>query len=232
MRVGLLVSGTGTIAERMLVEGLPVTLVVADRPCRALQLAADHAVAAILLDRREWGGFGAAFDRPAYSAALAKTLQEHEVDLVVMAGFGTVVAEPLHDAFPHRVLNTHPALLPAFPGWHAVEDALAAGVDVTGCTVHLAELAVDSGPVLAQQEVPVLPGDTADSLHERIKEVERWLYPATVRRVLRALRSGQPPEALPALSGTLAHPLDPSSAGLGADDGAPVAHPTTQGRSA
>ena len=101
-----------------------------------------------------------------------------------MAGFGTVLAEPVHAAFGGRILNTHPALLPAFPGWHAVADALAAGVAVTGCTVHLATLEMDAGPVLAQQEVAVVDGDTVDSLHERIKEVERRLYPATVLRAL------------------------------------------------
>ena len=104
-----------------------------------------------------------------------------------MAGFGTVLAEPVHAAFGGRILNTHPALLPAFPGWHAVEDALAAGVTVTGCTVHLATLEMDAGPVLAQVEVPVLAGDTVATLHERIKQVERRLYPETVRRALEAL---------------------------------------------
>ncbi|HVM02975.1 MAG TPA: formyltransferase family protein, partial [Acidimicrobiales bacterium] len=96
-----------------------------------------------------------------------------------------VLDKPLFDAFPGRVLNTHPALLPAFPGWHAVEEALAAGVKVTGCTVHVATEDVDAGPILAQEAVPVLPGDTVESLHERIKEVERRLYPRTLRELLR-----------------------------------------------
>ena len=87
-------------------------------------------------------------------------LVAHDVDLVAMAGFGTVFARPLFDAFPGRILNTHPAILPAFPGWHAVEEALAAGVEVTGCTVHLATVETDAGPVLAQEEVPVLADDT------------------------------------------------------------------------
>ena len=82
------------------------------------------------------------------------------------------------------MLNTHPALLPAFKGWHAVADALGAGAAVTGCTVHIATLEVDEGPILAQEEVAVLPGDTVESLHERIKTVERQLYPATIRRFL------------------------------------------------
>ena len=79
-------------------------------------------------------------------------------------------------------------MLPAFPGWHAVEDALAAGAQVTGCTVHLATLETDSGPILAQEQVPILPGDTAATLHERIKTVERRLYPTTVRRVLKEMQ--------------------------------------------
>ncbi len=101
-----------------------------------------------------------------------------------MAGFGTVLGQSVHDAFPGRILNTHPALLPSFPGWHAVSDALAAGVSETGTTVHLATLEMDAGPVLAQEAVPVLPGDTEATLHERIKAVERTLYPETIRRFM------------------------------------------------
>jgi phosphoribosylglycinamide formyltransferase-1 len=101
-----------------------------------------------------------------------------------MAGFGTILAAPLLEEFPGRVLNTHPALLPSFKGWHAVRDALSYGVKVTGCTVHIATEAVDDGPILAQRAVPVEPGDTEASLHERIKAVERTLYPDTIRRFL------------------------------------------------
>jgi len=115
-------------------------------------------------------------------------LTRHDVDLVAMAGFGTILSKPVHDAFPDRIVNTHPALLPAFKGWHAVEDALAAGVKVTGCTVHIARLEVDEGPILAQEAVAVLPGDTVETLHERIKEVERRLYP----EVLAALIADEP----------------------------------------
>ena len=101
-----------------------------------------------------------------------------------MAGFGTILDKQIHDAYPGRILNTHPALLPAFPGWHAVEEALAYGVKVTGCTVHVATLEVDSGPILAQEPVPVFDDDTAETLHERIKEVEHRLYPETIRRFI------------------------------------------------
>ena len=187
MLVGVLVSGTGTILEALLAEDLPVAVVVADRPCRGLDVAAGAGIAAELVDRRDFGGFGAGFDRDTYTEALVGALRSHQVDLVAMAGFGTVLGAPIHDAFPGRVLNTHPALLPSFPGWHAVEEALADGVAVTGCTVHVATLEMDAGPVLAQEEVPVLPGDTAESLHERIKAVERVLYPRTIRAYLAEL---------------------------------------------
>jgi phosphoribosylglycinamide formyltransferase-1 len=186
VRLGVLVSGTGTILDALLDDALPVVLVVSDRPCRGLEIAADHHLATELVDRRSFGGFGDGFERDAFTRRVVEVLEHHDVDLVVMAGFGTVLSQPAHDAYEGRILNTHPALLPAFPGWHAVEDALAAGATVTGCTVHVATLHMDAGPILAQQEVAVRPDDTADTLHERIKEVERRLYPATIRRVIAA----------------------------------------------
>ena len=127
--------------------------------------------------------FGADFDRVAYTHEVLDALSRHQVDLIAMAGFGTILSKPIHDAFPDRIVNTHPALLPAFKGWHAVDDALAAGVKVTGCTVHLARLEVDEGPILAQEAVPVLPDDTVETLHERIKEVERRIYPEVLRQL-------------------------------------------------
>lgn len=190
MRVAVLVSGTGTILEALLAGAVPVAVVAADRPCRGLEIAAAAGIDTALVDRAGFGGFGPGFDRTAYTEALAAALAAHGVDLVAMAGFGTVLAAPVHDAYPGRILNTHPALLPSFPGWHAVDEALAAGVPVTGCTVHVATLDMDAGPVLAQEEVPVLADDTPETLHERIKEVERRLYPATVLRVLERLAAG------------------------------------------
>jgi phosphoribosylglycinamide formyltransferase-1 len=115
---------------------------------------------------------------------LVDALKRHEIDLVAMAGFMTILEHPIHDAFGGRITNTHPSLLPAFKGAHAVEDALAAGVKVTGCTVHVATIEVDHGPILAQEAVPVRPGDTPETLHERVKEVERRLYPQVLREML------------------------------------------------
>ena len=181
MSLAVLVSGTGSILDAMVEAGLPVDLVVSDRPCTAVSRAAGHALEAIVVHR---SSFGNDFDRDGYSALLADRLFERRVTLVAMAGFGTILGQPFHDRFAGRVLNTHPALLPAFPGWHGVRDALAAGVDVTGCTVHLATLEVDAGPILAQEEVGVLPDDDEVSLHERIKVVERRLYVDTLWAVL------------------------------------------------
>ncbi|MGH8996575.1 MAG: phosphoribosylglycinamide formyltransferase [Acidimicrobiales bacterium] len=196
MRVAVLVSGSGTILDAMLRRGVPVSLVLSDRPCAALQVAARAGVENALVDRQDFGGFGERFDRAAYTVAVADALGSADVDLVAMAGFGTVLTEVVHDAYPGRILNTHPALLPAFPGWHAVPAALAAGVKVTGCTVHLATLEMDAGPILAQEPVPVLDDDTVETLHERIKEVERRLYPDTVLKMLGELATSDAgPEA-------------------------------------
>jgi phosphoribosylglycinamide formyltransferase-1 len=108
-----------------------------------------------------------------------------------MAGFGTIVTAAFHDAFVGRVLNTHPSLLPDFKGWHAVAQALESGVSQTGCTVHVATEALDDGPILAQRRVEVLADDDESSLHERIKAVERELYPTVVSRVMAALEQGR-----------------------------------------
>jgi phosphoribosylglycinamide formyltransferase-1 len=180
VRITVLASGSGTLLEAILADGIPVALVVSDRPCRALEVAEAAGVPAVLVERTD---FSKDFDRDRYADELIATLRAHDIGLVVSAGFGTVVPK-VATAFPGRFLNTHPALLPAFKGWHAVRDALEAGVKVTGCTVHIATEEVDAGPILAQEAVPVLPDDTEATLHERIKEVERRLYPATIRRVL------------------------------------------------
>ncbi len=181
MRVGVLASGTGSNLEAICSAGIPVAVVVVDRPCPALDVAARHGVATATVERPS---FGPDFDRVAYTEDVVDALRAHGVDLVAMAGFMTILEKPLFDAYDGRVLNTHPALLPAFKGAHAVRDALEHGVRVTGCTVHLATMELDAGPILAQEAVPVLPGDTVESLHERIKVVERRLYPDTIRQII------------------------------------------------
>jgi phosphoribosylglycinamide formyltransferase-1 len=181
VRIAVLASGSGTILEAILDDGLPVVTVVVDRPCRATEVAAAAGIPTAVIQR---DSFGADFDRDMYTQKVVAALHEHDVELVVMAGFGTIVSQPFFDAFAGRVVNTHPALLPSFKGWHAVRDALSYGVKVTGCTVHVATLEVDHGPILAQRAVDVLPGDTEATLHERIKEVERALYVQTIRQIV------------------------------------------------
>jgi phosphoribosylglycinamide formyltransferase-1 len=180
MRIGVLASGSGTILQAILDAAIPVDVVVADRACQALERADLAGVPAALVERTD---FSPGFDRAAYSSDVVDALRKYDVELAVIAGFGTVVPAAA-TAFPNRMLNTHPSLLPAFKGWHPVRDALAAGVKVTGCTVHLVTEEVDAGPILAQEAVPVLPGDTEATLHERIKQVERRLYPDTIKRFI------------------------------------------------
>jgi phosphoribosylglycinamide formyltransferase-1 len=182
MRVGVLASGSGTILQAMLDRQLPIAVVLADRPCGALQIAENAGIEAELLERTD---FRPTFDRVAYTKEVVAALERHEIDLVAIAGFGTILSEPFVDSFGGRALNTHPALLPAFKGWHAVRDALAAGVKVTGCTVHLVTEDVDSGPILAQEAVSVLDDDTEETLHERIKVVERRLFLDVIEQLVR-----------------------------------------------
>ena len=179
--IAVLASGSGTILAALVDAGLPIAVVLVDRACEAENVART---AGIAVERVERASFGAGFDRTRYTAEVVAALAPHKVALIAMAGYGTVLVEAIHDAYPGRILNTHPSLLPAFKGWHAVEEALAAGVSVTGCTVHKVTLEVDAGPILAQEAVTVLPGDSVASLHERIKVVERRLYPETIRRLL------------------------------------------------
>lgn len=117
---------------------------------------------------------------PDIEAALVQMLQEAAVELVLLAGFMRVLKTPTLQAFPHRILNIHPSLLPKFPGLEAWKQALEAGESVTGCTVHYVDEGVDSGEIIAQREVPILPNDTADILHARIQLAERELYPEVV----------------------------------------------------
>lgn len=180
--MAVLASGSGTVADALLVAGLPIVAVLVDRPCRATEVATKHRCASVLVARDR---FDASFDRVAFTHRLLDVLAPLDVDLVVMAGFMTVLAEPAFERYPEAITNTHPSLLPSFPGAHAVRDALAYGVKVTGCTVHLATVQVDHGPILAQEAVPVVEGDDEATLHERIKAVERRLYPATLEAMLR-----------------------------------------------
>jgi phosphoribosylglycinamide formyltransferase-1 len=179
--LGVLASGSGTILQALLDDGLPIAVVVVDRPCTAVERAETAGVPVEMVERTS---FGSDFDRGAFTHRVVDALRHHGVDVVAMAGFMTILDQPIHDAYPRRITNTHPSLLPAFKGAHAVADAIDAGVKVTGCTVHVATLVVDEGPILAQEAVAVRADDTVETLHERIKEVERHLYPNVLRDLL------------------------------------------------
>lgn len=180
MRIAVLASGSGTLLEAMIQADLPVALVVSDRKCRALEIAGAAMIPATLVERTDWSS---TFDRDVYAREVLEVLANHSADLVAMAGFGTVLGASIFEAMPGRIINTHPALLPAFAGWHAVRQALEYGVKVTGCTIHVATTVVDDGPILAQEAVSVEPGDDEASLHERIKVVERRLYIDTIKDI-------------------------------------------------
>ncbi|MGY1916053.1 phosphoribosylglycinamide formyltransferase [Blastococcus sp. SYSU DS0973] len=179
-RIVVLLSGAGSLCAALLeatddpAYPAEVVAVGADRDAPGLAHAR----------RRELPTFVCALgdhpDRAAWDRALADRIAGFAPDLVVSAGFMKIVGPAVLAGFEGRLINTHPALLPAFPGAHAVRDALAAGVPTTGSTVHLVDAGVDTGPVLAQREVPVLPGDDEVRLHERIKDVERELLVETV----------------------------------------------------
>jgi phosphoribosylglycinamide formyltransferase 1 len=183
-RVVVLVSGHGSNLQALLDaaaergSGMTVVLVGADRP------------GAFGLERARRAGVDTAVvrpadhpDRPSFDLALRDLVAAARPDVVCLAGFMHILGPAFVGAFPDRILNTHPSLLPAFRGAHAVRDALAYGVKVTGCTVHLVDEQVDHGPVLFQAAVPVEPGDDEDRLHGRIKQEEHRLLPLAVRLV-------------------------------------------------
>jgi phosphoribosylglycinamide formyltransferase-1 len=176
--IGVLASGEGSNLQALIDAGLPIGAVASNKTgARALErgAAAGARTAAFPLENYT--------DRDERDAAMAGWLAEQGVSLVVCAGYMHLLRPGFLDRFPGSVVNVHPALLPAFPGAHAVEEALAAGVAETGATVHLIDDGVDTGPVLRQEAVPVLPGDTAETLHARIRAVEHRLLPEVVREL-------------------------------------------------
>ncbi|MGH3697811.1 MAG: phosphoribosylglycinamide formyltransferase [Pseudonocardiaceae bacterium] len=184
-RVVVLVSGTGTLLQALLDAAGPdypaqVVAVGADRAgIAALERAEDRGLPTFLVELARHS------DRVFWDAALTEAVAAHQPDLVVTAGFMKILGPVFLDRFGGRILNSHPALLPAFPGPRAVADALAHGVRVTGTTMHLVDAGVDTGPILAQRAIEVLPEDTEQTLHERIKVVERRLLVEVVADLAR-----------------------------------------------
>jgi phosphoribosylglycinamide formyltransferase-1 len=174
--IGVLVSGEGTNLQALIDAGLPIACVSANRPSvRALERAAAAGIATAVFRLEDY------VDREARDEAMASWLESHGVDLVVLAGYMHLLTPAFLARFPERVVNVHPSLLPAFPGAHPIDDALAARVPTTGVSVHLVDEGADTGPVLRQEPVPVEPRDT---LLERIHAVEHRLLPQVVKELL------------------------------------------------
>lgn len=182
-RIVVLASGAGSLLQALIAEtrtvDFPATIVAVgvDRPCSATEHAADAGIAHFRVALRDHA------DRAAWDVALTEAVAAYQPDLVVSAGFMKILGPAFLERFGGRIINTHPALLPAFPGAHAVRDALAYGVRVTGSTVHLVDAGIDTGPILAQEPVTVRVDDDEASLHERIKTVERRLLAEVVAAV-------------------------------------------------
>jgi phosphoribosylglycinamide formyltransferase-1 len=196
--IGVLASGSGsnleaiaTAINQATVAGLSpgttqLNVVVYNNPnAYVKERAQKFGIPAVLRNHREYKS------REQLDAAIIEVLQQYQVDLVVMAGWMRIVTSKLISAYPDRILNIHPSLLPSFPGAKAIDQALAYGVKITGCTVHIAVTEVDSGPILAQAAVPVLPDDTHETLHQRIQVQEHLIYPQAIASYITAIRAYQ-----------------------------------------
>lgn len=184
LRVAVLVSGSGSNLQALLDDSkgaecpYRVSCVLSNRPAvRALERASEAGVAHVVVDHRQFA------TRSAFEEGLLDALAPFEPEVVVLAGFMRVLTETFVEKFPHRIVNVHPALCPAFPGTHAARQALDAAARITGCTVHLVDTGVDTGPILAQAAVPILDDDNEEQLQRRIQTQEHRLLPRIVRAI-------------------------------------------------
>ena len=180
-KLAVFVSGTGSLLEAMLEQGLKVDLVLADRPCRGIdEVARKFNVPTEFVLRSDFKPF----NREEFTQKIIEILEKNKIDLVAMAGFMTILSAPIFRKYNNRILNSHPSLLPLFKGDNAVAEALKSGNTVTGTTIHIATEKLDDGEFLAQEKVVILPNDTVETLHERIKQIERVLYTKVIRDYL------------------------------------------------
>jgi phosphoribosylglycinamide formyltransferase-1 len=176
--IGVLVSGEGTNLQALLDAGLPIVAVASNKPgVRALERAEAAGIETAVFEAADYES------REERDVALAQWLQARGVELVVCAGYMHLFRRPFFDYYGGRIVNTHSAPLPDFPGAHPIEDVLAAGVGETAATVHYVDEGMDTGPVIAAERVPVLPDDTADTLRTRVQAVEHRLLPEVVREL-------------------------------------------------
>jgi phosphoribosylglycinamide formyltransferase 1 len=176
--IGVLVSGEGTNLQALIDAGLPIAAVASNKPgVRALERAEAAGIETGVFDAVDYG------TREERDLALADWLRSHGVELVVCAGYMHLFRKPFFDYYGGRIVNTHSAPLPDFPGAHPIEDVLAAGAAETAATVHYVDEGIDTGPVIAAERVPVLPDDTVETLRARVQQVEHRLLPEVVREL-------------------------------------------------
>jgi phosphoribosylglycinamide formyltransferase-1 len=180
--IGVLASGRGTNLQAIInsIEAGIITaqigVVISDKKdAKALERAREHHIPAFSVDPKAYP------DRVAYDTAVVRILTEQKVELVIFAGYMRLITNPILEAFPNKIINIHPSLLPAFPGLHAQRQALACGAKISGCTIHFVDAEVDHGPIISQVSVPVLEGDTEESLTNRILIEEHRLLPRVIQ---------------------------------------------------
>lgn len=183
LNIGVLASGRGSNFQALIdavesggIKNVTLRLLLTDKPgAFALERASKHGIESLVLSPKQCSS------RDAYFRIVAEEMQRREIGLIVLAGFMRIVGKPLLDAYPHRIMNIHPALLPSFPGLHGQGDAERYGVKLSGCTVHFVDEGMDTGPVIIQAAVPVLDEDTEETLSSRILKCEHQIYPEAVR---------------------------------------------------
>lgn len=182
VKIAVLVSGRGSNLQAIIdsiekgyIKNAAVNVVISNKAdAYALERARKHGISAIFLDPKE-------YDRAGYDKVILTLLREYDTDLLLLAGYFRILGSEIIEAYRHRILNIHPSLLPAFKGLHAQKQAFEYGVKVAGCTVHFVDEGLDSGPIIIQKCVPVLPGDSEETLTDRILEQEHMIYPEAVR---------------------------------------------------
>lgn len=184
LRLGVLISGSGTNLQAIIdasaagsLDADVVVVISSHHAARGLERAQKHGIDGVFIDRAEFE------NARAYNARIRTELIAHDVDLVVMAGYMRLLGKEVLDAFPERVVNLHPALLPSFPGANGIADALAYGVKVTGVTVHFANEVFDEGPIIAQEPILIAEDESLASLEAKIHEAEHRLYPAAIQLI-------------------------------------------------
>jgi len=182
LKIGVLASGRGSNFQSIMDEiesdrlKAEIVLLITDNPSAfAIERAIKHGVEYLVIQPKEYRS------RDDYFTRIADDLKKKNVELVVLAGFMKIVGKPLIDAFPHRIMNIHPALLPSFPGLHSQKQALDYGAKISGCSVHFVDEGMDTGPIIIQASVPVFQNDTEETLSERILKYEHRIYPEAIR---------------------------------------------------